>query len=104
LLQENPKVIALSTTFFTNITMVKGVTEIIRKNDPDVSIVLGGPFVYNSYLLYRMIGTDYDVDSCAQDYFLVNKKQSLSEDVELFMVEEQREDTLLRIVTSIRDV
>ena len=103
LLIENPKVIALSTTFLTNIKMVKGVTEIIRKHAPDVPIVLGGPLVYNSYLLYKMTGTDYDVDSCSQDYFFVNRQKSLYQDIDIYVVEEQGENTLYQVVTSIRD-
>jgi len=103
LLQEDPKVIALSTTFMTSITMVKSVTEIIRKYAPDVPLVLGGPLVYNSYFLYKMKGTDYDVDSCTQDYFFVNQQKSLYEDIDIFVVEEQGEKTLFQIVTSIRD-
>ena len=103
LLSENPKVIALSTTFLTSISMVKGVTEIIREYAPDVPIILGGPLVYNSYLLYNVIGTDYDVHSCRQDYFFLDKQQALHQDIDIFVVEEQGEHTLLEIISAIRD-
>lgn len=103
LLQEDPKVIALSTTFLTSIAMVKSVTEIIRKYAADVPIILGGPLVYNSYLLYTMKGTDYDVDSCSQDHFFVNQEKALHEDIDIFVVEEQGENTLFQVATSVRD-
>jgi anaerobic magnesium-protoporphyrin IX monomethyl ester cyclase len=103
LLQQNPKVIAMSTTFMTSIKTVRSVTEIVRKYAPDIKIIIGGPLVYNSYLLYQMRGTDYDVESCAEDYFFVNQEKSPHEHIDIFVVEEQGEKTLLQIITAIKD-
>ncbi len=102
-LQQDPKVIALSTTFLTNIRLVKNVTKIIRRYAPDVKLVLGGPLVYNSYLLYQMKDSDYDTDSCAQDFFFLNQDRELNEDIDLFVAEEQGEATLYQIVTTIKN-
>ena len=100
LMEQNPMAIALSSTFLTNIRAVKEITQIIRKYSPDIKIILGGPIVYNSYLLYQMKDTGYDTNSCIQDYFFLNAEKFYHEDIELFVVEEQGEETLWRIMKS----
>jgi len=102
-LQRDPKVIALSTTFLTNIREVKKVTQIIRAYAPEIKIILGGPLVYNSYLLYQMKDTEYDTDSCSQDYFFLNSEKYYHEDIDLFVVEEQGEETLWQVVSAIKN-
>jgi anaerobic magnesium-protoporphyrin IX monomethyl ester cyclase len=103
LLQQDPKVIVLSTTFLTNIKLVKNVTSTIRRFAPDIKLVIGGPLVYNSYLLYQMRDSDYDTDSCKQDFFFLNQEWEFHEDIDLFVVEEQGEATLHQIVTAIKN-
>jgi anaerobic magnesium-protoporphyrin IX monomethyl ester cyclase len=103
LLQQDPKVIAISTTFLTDIKLVKNVTRTIRRFAPDIKIVLGGPLVYNSYLLYQLKDSDYDTDSCNQDFFFLNQNREFHEDIDLFVVEEQGEATLHQIVTAIKN-
>ena len=103
LLQQNPKVIALSTSFLINIKLVKNVTKTIRQYAPNTKIVLGGPLVYNSYLLYQMKDSDYETDSCAQDFFFLNQDRELHEDIDLFVVEEQGEATLHQIITAVNN-
>jgi len=103
LLQQDPKVVALSTTFLTNIKLVKKVSRTIRQYAPDIKIVLGGPLVYNSYLLYQMRNSEYDTDSCGKDFFFLNQDRELHEDINLFVVEEQGEATLHQIITTIKN-
>ena len=102
-LQDDPKAIALSTTFLTSIKDVKVVTEIIRRHAHDIKIIAGGPLIYNSYLLYQMKGSEYDVDSCAEDYFFLNHDKLFHEDIDIFVVEEQGESTLLQIIKAIKN-
>ncbi len=102
-IQQEPKIIALSSTFLTNIRTVKKITEIIRRYAPDTKIILGGPLVYNSYLLYQLKDTDYDTYSCNQDYFFLNSEKFYHEDIDLFVVEEQGEETLWRVVNAIKN-
>jgi radical SAM superfamily enzyme YgiQ (UPF0313 family) len=103
LLQQDPKIIALSTSFLTDIRSVKDVTRTIRRSAPGIKIVLGGPLVYNSYLLYQLKDSDYDTESCKQDFFFLNQDREFHEDIDLFVVEEQGEATLHRIVTAIKN-
>jgi radical SAM superfamily enzyme YgiQ (UPF0313 family) len=103
LLQHDPKVIAISTSFLTNIRAVKKVTQIIRQYAPDIKIILGGPLVYNSYLLYQLKDTDYDTHSCTNDYFFLNSEKVYYEDIDLFVVEEQGEETLWQVIRTIKN-
>ncbi|MBW1817696.1 MAG: radical SAM protein [Deltaproteobacteria bacterium] len=103
LLKQNPKIVALSTTFLTDIKSVKSVTRTIRQYAPDIKIVLGGPLVYNSYLLYGMKDTAYDTASCEQDFYFLNHAPELHDDIDLFVVEEQGETTLHQIITTINN-
>ncbi len=103
LLQQSPKAIALSSTFLIDIRSVKKVTQIIRQSAPDIKIILGGPLVYNSYLLYQLRDSDYDTASCAQDYFFLNTDEQYYEDIDLFVIEEQGEETLYRVVDAIKN-
>jgi len=102
-LQQSPKAIALSSTFLIDIKSVKKVTQIIRQYAPDIKIILGGPLVYNSYLLYQMKDSDYDTASCAQDYFFLNTDEHYYKDIDLFVIEEQGEDTLHQVMEAIKN-
>jgi anaerobic magnesium-protoporphyrin IX monomethyl ester cyclase len=103
LLQQSPKAIALSSTFLTDIRSVKKVTQIIHQYAPDIKIILGGPLVYNSYLLYQLKDSDYDTQSCARDYFFLNTEEQYYQDVDLFVTEEQGEETLFQVIDAIKN-
>jgi len=103
LIQQEPKIVAISSTFLTNIRAVKKITEIIRRYAPDIKIILGGPLVYNSYLLYQIKDNNYDINSCNQDYFFLNSEKFYHEDIDLFVVEEQGEETLWGVVNAIKN-
>lgn len=102
-IKQSPKVIALSSTFLTNVQLVKKVTQLIRRYAPDIKIILGGPLVYNSYLLYQLRNSDYDTDSCRRDYFFLNTEEFYHQDIDLFVIEEQGEETLRQIVWAIKN-
>ena len=103
LLSNNPSVVAISTTYLNNIREVKRVTETIRKYAPDVKIVIGGTLIFNSYAIYRLKGTDYDTDSCAQDYFFINPEKHFREDIDVFVIDEQGESTLSQLASRIKN-
>lgn len=103
LLSNNPSIIAISTTYLNSIRAVKRVTATIRKHAPDVKIVVGGPLIFNSYAIYRLKDTDYDTDSCAQDYFFINKEKHFWEDIDVFVIDEQGESTLTQLAMCIKN-
>jgi anaerobic magnesium-protoporphyrin IX monomethyl ester cyclase len=102
-LKQSPMVIALSSSFLTDMRSVKKVTQLIRQYAPDTKIILGGPLVYNSYLLYQLRNSDYDTASCAQDYFFLNSDEHYYRDIDLFVIEEQGEKTLYQVVEAMRN-
>jgi anaerobic magnesium-protoporphyrin IX monomethyl ester cyclase len=103
LLCKNPSIIALSTTYLNSIREVKQVTATIRKHAPDVKIVVGGSLILNSYDIYLRKGTDYDTDSCAQDYFFINNEKYFREDIDVFVIDEQGESTLTQLAMRIKN-
>ncbi|MBW2432113.1 MAG: radical SAM protein, partial [Deltaproteobacteria bacterium] len=103
LLSKNPSIVAISTTYLNSIREVKRVTETIRKHAPDVKIVVGGTLIFNSYNIYRLKDTDYDTDSCVQDYFFVNQEKRFREDIDVFVIDEQGESTLAQLARRIKD-
>ena len=102
LLNEDPKIVALSTTFLTNIRAVKRVTKMIRARFTDGYLVVGGPLVYTSYMLYQRQNSDYNTDACRDDYFFLNNNIMYHEDIDVFVVEEQGEKTLLQLVDAVK--
>lgn len=102
LLHQNPKAVALSSSFLTNVRAVKEVTDTIRRYAPDIKIILGGPLIYNSYLLYQRRLGEYDTDSCKKDYFFLNDEKPSYEDIDLFIIEEQGAETLFGVISAIK--
>jgi len=103
LLRQDPKLIVLSSSFLTHVKAVKEVTQTIRQFAPDIKLALGGPLVYNSYLLYKRMDAEYDTDSCQQDYFFLSDEKAYHEDIDFFIVEEQGAETLYHLINSIKN-
>jgi radical SAM superfamily enzyme YgiQ (UPF0313 family) len=101
LLQEKPGALILSTTFILSKKVLKGVTEELRSLAPDVPIIVGGPFVYASYLLLnRSHEPDYDTDSAKDDYLFLNADQEPS--VDLYVVSRRGEQILSEALQRIK--
>ncbi len=96
-----PDVVAISTSFLISIRAVRRVTEIIRRHAPHAKIVVGGPLVYNSYLLHLKKGTDYHLEPCRRDYFFINEEPRYNEDIDFFVVEEQGEASFVRLINAL---
>ncbi|MDZ7699997.1 MAG: hypothetical protein U5R49_24745 [Deltaproteobacteria bacterium] len=69
LLSRTPLSIIISTTFIFNKKSLHKIIADIREMAPDIKIIVGGPFVYFSYLLqYRCREPDYFSDHDADDF------------------------------------
>jgi len=103
-MEQNPKCIAISTTFMLNIKQVKAVTSFIRTFDRNIPIIAGGPLVYNNYLLYNLFRNDsnYDIESPKKDCFFINKDDFYSKDIDYFVIDAQGEKTLVKLVHAIK--
>jgi anaerobic magnesium-protoporphyrin IX monomethyl ester cyclase len=99
--RSHPDVVAISTSFLISIRAVKRVTEIVKRYTPRAKIVVGGPLVYNSYLLYQKRGTDYHLEPCRQDYFFIGEESQYNEDIDFFVVEEQGEASFIRLINTL---
>lgn len=77
LLNEKPSYVILSTSFIYKKSMLIEAVNLIRRFAQDITIVVGGPFVYSSYLLLkRKNDPTYDTISAASDFlFLSNDKK-----------------------------
>lgn len=96
-----PDVVAISTTFLINIQSVRRVTEFVKRHAPHAKIVLGGPLVYNSYLLYLKRGTDYDLESCRRDYYFIDDDSQYTKEIDFFVIEEQGETSFIRLIKTL---
>lgn len=101
LLEERPRALVLSTTFILSKKVLKAVTEELRTLAPDVPIIVGGPFVYASYLLLgRSDEPDYDTDSARDDYLFLAADQEPS--VDLYIVSRRGEQILSEALQRIK--
>jgi len=102
LLAKQPRALVLSTTFILSKKVLKEVTEQLRTLAPDVPIIVGGPFVYASYLLLRRSREpDYDTDSAKDDYLFLNADREPS--VDLYIVSRRGEQTLSEALRRIKE-
>ncbi len=97
LLAENPKAVIISTTFISDKSVLKKLTDDIRTLAPDIYIIAGGPFVYSSYLLLqRSSDQSYDVASPREDYLFLSSEQR--PDIDLFIVDMSGLQVLSRVL------
>ncbi|MFC1837755.1 B12-binding domain-containing radical SAM protein [Thermodesulfobacteriota bacterium] len=84
LIKLSPKAIIISTTFILNkTTLVNLVNEVRSKCN--AKIIVGGPFVYSSYLLSKKkVDESYDTESPKEDFLFLSKKNL--PDVDLYIV------------------
>jgi p-methyltransferase len=88
LLEQSPRIVAITTTVYTTPRPVREVVEFIREHDPDVRIVVGGPHIFN---------TCSDQDEDTQDFLF----QDMGADIYVF--DSQGENTLARLLLELRN-
>ncbi len=104
LLAEKPLAVAVSTTFMPDARMLDSVIAGIRQLDSEVPIVVGGPLVFKSYLLYLRRGDpSYDTASPRNDYLFLGGETATGDGKLLFVVEEQGETALFGILRALRE-
>ena len=55
LLDQSPKAVVISTTFIHHKQVLRDLVEDIRRQAPDIYVVVGGPFVFSSFMLLQRI-------------------------------------------------
>ncbi len=99
--EAGARIVALSTSFLPNMRLVKLATSAIRAVAPDVTLIVGGPLVLKSFQIYGRRGTDYLVDPCADDFYFLKNNPRLTDDIDLFVVEEEGEKALFDVASAV---
>jgi len=69
LLKENPRVVIISTTFIHSKQELRRLVNDIRTIAYDIIIIVGGPFIYSSYLIWESRGEpEYSIDEIKKDF------------------------------------
>jgi p-methyltransferase len=76
LLKNNPHVVIISTTFIYRKKDLRKLVDDIRSLAPDIFIIIGGPFVYLSYLvLERSHDQAYQLEEIQNDFLFFNNDE-----------------------------
>lgn len=100
LLEENPRVVVISTTFIHSKESLRKLVNDIRSLAPDIFIIAGGQFVYKSYIfLQRSREKDYVVGAGPKDFLFFGHREP---SVDLYIIGRQGEDILCEALRRIR--
>jgi anaerobic magnesium-protoporphyrin IX monomethyl ester cyclase len=97
LLATGPRAVVISTTFICTKKALTQLVRDIRSLAPDVFIVVGGTFVYSSYLLLqRSVEPDYDSLSPRDDFLFLSTADN--PEVDLYIVDRGGEPILSEVL------
>lgn len=83
--QEKPSTVIISTTFITNLKALNVLVEDVRCIASQTKVIVGGPFVYMSYLVYqRSQEAGYLPDEAKKDFLFLSSEKAPAAD--LFIV------------------
>lgn len=95
--QPGHKIIIISTTFIFNKATLNGLLEQIKTLVPDSTIIVGGHFVYFSYLLTKkQSDPTYDTESPRSDFLFLDNEKSLAD---FFITDRHGHKTLIQLLT-----
>jgi len=102
LLEENPRMVIISTTFIFSKQALSRLIEDIRSLAPDIFIVVGGPFVYLSYLmLKKSADPGYDTDSARDDFLFLDVNSEPAAD--LYIISLRGEQILCEVLDRVKN-
>jgi radical SAM superfamily enzyme YgiQ (UPF0313 family) len=101
LLDRNPRVVIISTTFIPGKQNLVKLVADIRDLAPDVFIIVGGPLVYASYLiLERQREPEYDTHSAKNEFLFLDLKNE--PDVNHYIISLRGEQILCDVLNRIK--
>ena len=101
LLQHNPRSVVVSTTFIPTKQALRKLINDIRSLAPDIFIIVGGPFIYLSYLiLQRSHELHYETEAAKEDFLFLNNNNEPS--VDLYIVSLRGEQILCEVLGRIK--
>jgi p-methyltransferase len=81
-LERTPRAVVISTTFIISKQAIRSLVEDIRSHAPGVSIILGGPFVYSSFLLMQKKADPcYETEPAKDDFLFLDVREEPSVDL-----------------------
>jgi anaerobic magnesium-protoporphyrin IX monomethyl ester cyclase len=93
-LEKSPRAVAISTTFIMKKEILRALVADIRQLAPDAFIIVGGQFVYYSYmLLQRAEEPDYMIDPVKKDFVFLEVADE--PEVDLYIVSPKGEELLV---------
>jgi len=101
LVLEKPSAIVISTTFITNLSSLNRLVEDVRSIVKETKVIVGGPFVYMSYLIYeRSQETGYLPDTAKSDFLFLSSEQVPGAD--LFVISAGGEKILYQAIQQLK--
>ncbi|MCK5470134.1 MAG: radical SAM protein [Cyclobacteriaceae bacterium] len=101
LLKKNPSAIIISTPFIFFKKMLRELVKDIRTLAPGISIIVGGSFVYYSYLLkQRDHEPDYETTAAKEDFLFLDVNDE--PEVDLYIISPRGENTLCELIDKIK--
>lgn len=101
LLQHTPRAVIISTTFIPSKQALRKLVDDIRSLAPDIFTIVGGPFVYSSYLiLQRSHEQDYETESTKYDFLFLDNNEPA---VDLYIISLRGELILCEALKRIKE-
>ena len=102
LLEQTPRAVIISTTFVVGKSTLRKLVDDIRDLAPDIAIIVGGPFIYLSYLmLQRFRELDYDTESAKDDFMFLSIDNEPA--VDRYIISLRGEQILCEALNKIKD-
>lgn len=100
LLKENPRVAIISTTFIHSKKELRRLVDDIRTLAHDIIVIVGGPFIYSSYLIREKANEPhYSTDEIKDNYVFQHREEP---SVDLYIVSLKGETILTEALRKIR--
>jgi p-methyltransferase len=101
LLKDTPRSVIISTTYLPNKSTLRKLVDDIRNLAPDIFIIVGGPFIYLSHLLYqKRTDISYDTASAKNDYLFLDISNEPK--VNLYVISLRGETILCEVLNRIK--
>ncbi len=100
-LARGPRAVAISTTFLPNRRRVQEIARWIKRADPEVKVIVGGPLVSYSWMIRTQAPELAELDTIRQIYFFQGDDAEPDPVIDAFVVDAHGVATLERMLTRI---
>ena len=101
-LEQTPRAVIISTSFIVGKPTLCKLVDDIRNLAPDITIIVGGPFIYLSYLLLqRSREPDYDTVSARDDFLFLSAGNEPA--VDFYIISLRGEQILCKALDNLKD-